>query len=135
MIRLRSKTGKVHIGLGETEHEGALCNSGLGDRSLDYTYYAVHTLTKTNKGVTCKRCLKLIKKYNPNREESLMAAESFMPERNEYFKVQVTFPEFSTKVTEPFKTEEEKNAYIKGIKNARCWANFDAIIRINGELV
>ena len=70
MEKLKSRTGKVHIK--SEDFDGTLCNWYLG-------LYSNPGMSVTSESVTCKHCLKILLNNNPNREEILAAAESFMP--------------------------------------------------------
>jgi len=116
MNQLKSKTGKVHIGLNNTIYGGVLCNSSLGPMKF-YNHYTRYGLTETVEGVTCKSCLKIAKKHNLYEEESSI--------------VEVHFGSKINSIKTFFETKAEKNAYIKGIKDSQNWHR----VEIDGRLV
>lgn len=116
MTRLKSKTGKVHIGLNNTIYGGVLCNSGLGPMRF-YNHYTRYGLTETAERVTCKNCLKTAKKCNLYEEESSI--------------VEVSFGSKINSIKTFFETKAEKNAYIKGIRDAQGWHQ----VEIDGILI
>jgi len=122
MIRLKSNTGKVHI---KSDLVGTLCNC-----YFDFLFYK-SVKVGDEEAVTCKHCLNILKKNNPNREESLIIAESFMPDSKELIKTEVCFGSKVNSIETFFETKEEKAAYIKGIKDAQSWH----YIQIDGELI
>jgi hypothetical protein len=123
MIKLKSSTGKVHI---KQRGNGTLCNGWF---RLMYP-----TATKTNAPVTCKSCLNILNRNNPNREESLMLAESFLPDSKEPINTKICFGSKVNSVQTFFKTKAEKYAYIKGVKDAllKIRASY---VTINGERI
>jgi hypothetical protein len=130
MIKLKSSTGKVHIGIGDTNRGGVLCNSYLGP-SVFYNFFTTNKLIRTDEKVTCKSCLKILNSNNPNRKESLVIAESFMSDSEEPIKVKVRFGSRVNSITTFFDTKAEKGAYIRGVKDAQSWHH----IEIDGESI